>query len=792
MRPGWLVSLVVGVGSVASAERGTDDDPFNAEVIAEPPPRAVELLQNPAFPSEVAASAAVVDAGAPAEVLMERADLSPYFLEGKLREARQAFAQGAYTRAREKLDPVNDTNPVRFLRALAAFRARDFAFAGPEFEALAQTYDALADRCLVHAGWSFEGLEDFESAARVFERVNPRSRLWVDGQLGRARSLRRVGKWPAAIELLASLGERPAPPWGRDVGAEALLALADLHLARGDAKGEQRALAALWSKHPLSAQALKSERRLTEVEKLPVEVTITRADQLVDAHRNAQGLALVEPMLETLELPEPVACRAHFVAGKAQRKLRQHVKAVALLAPIVKKCLQDDDLRVKALYTLGFSQTITAPALAIGTWEALALDYPDHPLADDALFFAAEARQRSGDLEGAADRLAELADRFPVSDMGADGLFRLFWLRKSAGDRDGAVAVLDEIVERFSGLDDSHDLERAQYWRARLLEESGDRTGAFQALAANAAAHPATFYGLLSRERAEALSPSKAKALQRSVAAATRIDDVFPLPVTAMAADLQFRAAVELLRLGFGELVPMEILGIDRAALPPESHRLLVVMLAMAGEERPAHGMARLWLRKDLSGPITRKTRLVWEIAYPKAFREPIEASSAEADELDPDLLQALMREESALDPKALSWAGALGLCQLMPATAAQVAAQLKLPRPSTAALLEPDLNIRLGARYLSDLMIRFEGVKPFAVASYNAGPNAVARWRRELPIDDLPAWVEQIPIQETRNYVKRVLRSYNTYKLLYSPDDVARTVGQPPAPKPAKADKKV
>lgn len=70
--------------------------------------------------------------------------------------------------------------------------------------------------------------------------------------------------------------------------------------------------------------------------------------------------------------------------------------------------------------------------------------------------------------------------------------------------------------------------------------------------------------------------------------------------MTAMADDLQFRSAVELLRLGFGELVPMEIISIDRAKLPAESLRLLVVMLAMAGEERPAHGMARLWLRRDL------------------------------------------------------------------------------------------------------------------------------------------------------------------------------------------------
>jgi soluble lytic murein transglycosylase len=160
------------------------------------------------------------------------------------------------------------------------------------------------------------------------------------------------------------------------------------------------------------------------------------------------------------------------------------------------------------------------------------------------------------------------------------------------------------------------------------------------------------------------------------------------------------------------------------------------------------------------------------------AFRELVLTHAKDADELDPDLLQALMREESALDPAALSWAGALGLCQLMPATAAEVAARLRLKQPTTtAALLEPSLNIRLGSRYLSDLLFRAKGVKLYALGAYNAGEGSVGRWRRAAPDVPLDVWVETIPLQETRGYVKRVLRSYNTYKLLYAPNEVPRTV---------------
>ncbi|MBL9038067.1 MAG: lytic transglycosylase domain-containing protein, partial [Archangium sp.] len=249
--------------------------------------------------------------------------------------------------------------------------------------------------------------------------------------------------------------------------------------------------------------------------------------------------------------------------------------------------------------------------------------------------------------------------------------------------------------------------------------------------------------------------------------------------------DPHFRGAVELLRLGFGELVSAELNAIDRTQLPAESLVLMVHVMAASGDARVAHGLARLWLKRALSGPISPENRLVWELAYPRVFRADVETAAAATKGLDPDLLQALMREESALDPRALSWAGALGLCQLMPATAAEVAAQLKLKPPSTADLMEPALNLQLGAKYLADLVVRMKGVKPFALASYNAGAGAVTRWRRELAEDDLPSWVERIPVEETRNYVKRVLRSYVTYKLLYAPADVPRVVAPvttPPA----------
>jgi len=134
---------------------------------------------------------------------------------------------------------------------------------------------------------------------------------------------------------------------------------------------------------------------------------------------------------------------------------------------------------------------------------------------------------------------------------------------------------------------------------------------------------------------------------------------------------------------------------------------------------------------------------------------------------VEPELLQALMREESALDPRALSWAGAVGLTQLMLPTAREMARSLRIRAPNAEQLQNPSTNIQLGAAYLSRLLQRFDGNVALALASYNAGEGAVSRWRSARPDSELDRWVEEIPLSETRGYVKRVLRSWNTYRLL-------------------------
>jgi soluble lytic murein transglycosylase len=154
----------------------------------------------------------------------------------------------------------------------------------------------------------------------------------------------------------------------------------------------------------------------------------------------------------------------------------------------------------------------------------------------------------------------------------------------------------------------------------------------------------------------------------------------------------------------------------------------------------------------NLLSPITQKS-LLYELAGQY--------------KIDPLLLFSMERHESDLNPFAQSSAGARGLLQLLPATAEEEAALMNLDYQNEDDLYRQDVNLRLGVHYFSRLLRAFDGNLVLALASYNAGITKVKSWGL-LPFGrDQDELIEEIPVEETRNYVRRVLGSYHRYKRL-------------------------
>lgn len=163
------------------------------------------------------------------------------------------------------------------------------------------------------------------------------------------------------------------------------------------------------------------------------------------------------------------------------------------------------------------------------------------------------------------------------------------------------------------------------------------------------------------------------------------------------------------------------------------------------------------WHTQAIRGAIQSERWNDLDIRFPDPYPEQFERF-AQRNEIPSTWATAIARQESAFWVRARSHAGALGLMQLMPATARGTAKRHGVPLRHLSALYEPETNIALGSAYLGEMYQRFGNNRVFATAAYNAGPHRVDRWldaRGKLPLD---IWIETIPFDETRNYVQNVL----------------------------------
>ncbi len=185
-----------------------------------------------------------------------------------------------------------------------------------------------------------------------------------------------------------------------------------------------------------------------------------------------------------------------------------------------------------------------------------------------------------------------------------------------------------------------------------------------------------------------------------------------------------------------------------------EMERYYLVQIIVESKFRPA-------LEKSITG-----RRLLLPYFYPLAYDEEI-SQLEDKRSVPKTLILSVMREESHFNPEVKSVAGAVGLMQLMPNTAKYVGKGIGL-KVSTASLVDPKLNLKLGSTYLKKLMKRYKGNLFYTLAAYNGGPTNVKRWIKKARPKDNDDFVESITFVETQNYVRRVMRTFYIYRDMY------------------------
>ena len=165
------------------------------------------------------------------------------------------------------------------------------------------------------------------------------------------------------------------------------------------------------------------------------------------------------------------------------------------------------------------------------------------------------------------------------------------------------------------------------------------------------------------------------------------------------------------------------------------------------------------WLSLRWRDPSCQQRSLLHRSQFPRLFEAEIK-TAAKQEGLQANLLRAIAKQESRFAPGVVSPAGAVGVMQLLPSTAAEMAGE----PTSTQMLKDPANSFELGARYLNQLLEQWENDPFRSIASYNAGPGAVASWADPKDVAAAALWVERIPYPETRFYAKKVLDNLRGY----------------------------
>ena len=642
-----------------------------------------------------------------------------------------------------------EAGPGAALRAALALEAAgDPAAAAEGYGAVARAAPEVAD----HVG---------ELRIGALQKAGANDAVLSEAQAFRARFeqrwlLRRVWTHEAAAHLARGDEAAARAAWleaarGLSAGDERAHLLAEIARSH-ERSGESAAAAELWREiwtHATSPEAGAAEQSLARLaaadEKLVYRTPAAlreRCLRLSGALRNDEAL---------------VACEAAIAAAPADRELQRERADVLFRmrrypeAVDAFRALGDDDRmavfwRARSLARSGRIEESLATFARVS-------DGADPELAARARFLSGTLLEDT-DLAAAEAAYLSVERNAPTAAQRAAASWRLAWLAWRRGD----VARAANVLERFSAdVSDPAERARAGYWLGRAWERLG-RTQGREQLARIANEEPFSYYGWRAATRAEPSAPAG-----RDVASAptAKAAAAAPLPPATLRriqilleAGLDERAAVEIQPLagGSGDVAMRLVLAqlLVEAGRFDLAQRLVIERDAETLARRPAPGEEALW----------------W-MAWPTAYDAPVERA-ARAHGVEPALVYAIMREESGYQPDALSVVGARGLTQIMPDTGRRLAADLGASAFDPAELFVPERNLELGAFYLSQLVARFDGRLSAAIASYNAGPEVVARWLAADAGREDDEWVESIPYDQTRSYVKRVLRSVYVYRALY------------------------
>jgi len=564
--------------------------------------------------------------------------------------------------------------------------------------------------------------------------------------LAQMKAYEAAGDTDRALRLLLDAADSPA---GKDLSADLRARAARIHLQAGDT--------------------------------VPARGILTTAIRIQP--RGAREAAELLAQLPGLSVADHERLGLAFERSGAPALAAGHYQEYLRLQTLSEGEKQELQLKIgELLYRAG------SHFAAVDILDQLIASRPAPSIEARAGYLAARATYRRGWRREGRARLREIADSYPGTASALNSLIVLGDIYESSGDAARARAIFEEITGKYSGsraatparyrlgilafLEGDYVSARqhfdrlrrssrwnelrikATYWaaRSRLAAGAPDQTAEAERLFRSVHSHdPFGYYGFLAAERLDIDPWAKLSPGPEPTPIDPEFRERFLLIDLLRQAGLDEEAQTVLETITDRKLgSPEEMLGLSRA-LAEHGFGLQAVQLGWQAHAR----LRGVW------------TESVLRAVYPLAYTEIISAEAHSRD-VDPFLVAAIARQESAFAPDVISRAGARGLLQLMPETGRWWAGRLGVRDYDHDLLFHPETNVHLGTAYFADLQRRYGEIQ-ISLVAYNAGPTRARRWRQRPEYrTDRELFAERIPFSETRTYVRNVLSHYRIYQQIY------------------------
>ncbi len=719
--------------------------------------------------------------------LIETVLIGPAFLEPSLPlppPVSAALARRDHAAALEGLKAIDPTSlkghqvgDHAFLTAWVSLRLGKGAEAAKLLEVVRHADHVPADYLHLTLGELLLAREQPVEAATELALVPTLSFVGPRARLREADARQRAGSTALATTLWTELAVRPDPAEGT---AAALLAL-----ARKSGLESPRAyphLRRIWSQYPNSAEAGEAGRALAVLEARGAEHQAT-ADELatrllreMDADDYGDVIALYEKHAARFTEANGPSCKAWYSFGRSHFKRNNVSKAAEILVPAGTRCAGIDlDRGARSLYIAGKALERKKEWAAAGRAFAHIPElYPTHGMADDGAVLGGVAFQQAGESTRARALWRWEADREQHGDLAAEGMWRLAWDAYRSGQPEEAIRWAEKLTFEIPLSADPVHVGAGAYWAARwrlypdvneprrlTRDPEALRQGVDQ-LITLCQSQPTSFYALLASGRVQELAPERAAGLRRPSPSGS--PDTWTVR-GAFLDDPGVSRGLALARLGLVVEAMSELDALPEESLTSSEYALLTTIQE---KKNPivAHDRLHHYIIDHPPSTLGVDRDRILSQGFPDLYWPEVQVAAG-AYGYDPRVFHALVREESSFNKDIVSWAGAKGLSQLMPATGKQVAGWMGM-KVTPATIFDPLTNLKIGSRYLEYLRVYFHDNMFLAVPAYNAGEGNVGKWlagNGERPTDE---YIESIPIRETRHYVKRVLGTYQLYRVLY------------------------